>query len=189
MDESTTSRLLYEQIITEKHPSSIRALVYSDLAALAAIEGQLDRARELIKDALAAYPECPSAVAILKSLSAESVIRPENESQATLCRGYPDVVLHDRADGNVALERPAKIAIVSAMFNWPSGGGGNVHTVQLTTALRQSNYQVHHFYLKYEPWLIGDVVGNPAGSQAISFTESNWSLTEIQARVGGRKRV
>ena len=69
------------------------------------------------------------------------------------------------------------------MFNWPSSGGGNVHTVQLAQALQNANYEVHHFFIEYEPWTIGRVENNPIHSQAIIFNETHWSLAEVQSRM------
>jgi hypothetical protein len=58
------------------------------------------------------------------------------------------------ADPTVAVEPPAipiqpegagKVAILSFLFNWPSSGGGNVHTAELARFLARAGYTVHHF--------------------------------------------
>ena len=50
-----------------------------------------------------------------------------------------------------------RIAIVSLLFNWPSTGGGIVHTAELAKFLSLAGYEVCHFYAVYEPWRVGSV--------------------------------
>ena len=52
---------------------------------------------------------------------------------------------------------PIKIAILSFLFNWPSTGGGNVHTYELALFLGKAGYDVRHFYVSFPPWGIGGV--------------------------------
>ena len=39
-----------------------------------------------------------------------------------------------------------KVAILSFLFNWPSTGGGIVHTVELAHFLARAGYDVRHFH-------------------------------------------
>ena len=50
---------------------------------------------------------------------------------------------------------PLRIAIVSLLFNWPSTGGGIVHTAELAQFLSLDGYDVCHFFAVYEPWSVG----------------------------------
>jgi hypothetical protein len=78
---------------------------------------------------------------------------------------------------------PIRIAILSFLFNWPSTGGGNIHTVELATFLGRAGYQVRHIYVRYPEWgigRVGDVL--PFESQAMEFDRSSWGLDEIRAR-------
>ena len=50
-----------------------------------------------------------------------------------------------------------RIAIVSLLFNWPSTGGGIVHTAELAHFLSVDGYDVCHFFAVYEPWSVGGV--------------------------------
>ncbi len=52
---------------------------------------------------------------------------------------------------------PFRIAIVSLLFNWPSTGGGIVHTAELAQFLSLDGYDVCHFFAVYEPWSVGAV--------------------------------
>jgi glycosyltransferase involved in cell wall biosynthesis len=80
------------------------------------------------------------------------------------------------------LEGPGKVAILSFLFNWPSSGGGNVHTAELARFLARAGYAVHHFYPRYGPWAIGNVTDPPFPSEGLDFTEADWNVAGIQAR-------
>jgi glycosyltransferase involved in cell wall biosynthesis len=76
-----------------------------------------------------------------------------------------------------------RIAIVSFLFNWPSTGGGIVHTVELCRFLREAGYEVHHVYARFDPWEIGQVKGDlPLQSQCLEFAEVDWRLSAILDR-------
>jgi glycosyltransferase involved in cell wall biosynthesis len=78
---------------------------------------------------------------------------------------------------------PVKVALVSFLFNWPSTGGGIVHTVELAQFLGKAGYHVQHFYARYDPWDLGRVEKPPPFSrEALAFNESDWNLPAIQAR-------
>jgi glycosyltransferase involved in cell wall biosynthesis len=88
------------------------------------------------------------------------------------------------ADPQVA-EAPCagRVAILSSLFNWPSTGGGIVHTVELAHFLRAAGFEVRHFYARYEPWAIGRVEGAlPFPSEGLAFDEPGWTVPAIQAR-------
>jgi hypothetical protein len=78
---------------------------------------------------------------------------------------------------------PTRVAILSFLFNWPSTGGGNIHTVELATFLGRAGYEIRHFYACYPEWGIGRVGdGLPFQSDALEFDASDWCLDEIKAR-------
>lgn len=75
---------------------------------------------------------------------------------------------------------PPRIAIVSLLFNWPSTGGGIVHTAELAQFLRQSGYDVCHLYARFDPWEMGKVDGHlPYDAQELMFNESTWNRSSI----------
>ncbi len=51
--------------------------------------------------------------------------------------------------------RPVRVAVVSLLFNWPSTGGGNMHTAGLVDFLGRDGFEVRHFYARYPAWGIG----------------------------------
>ncbi len=78
--------------------------------------------------------------------------------------------------------RPTKVAILSFLFNWPSTGGGIVHTVELAQFLGRAGFQVRHFYAQYPPWEIGCVKYPPIPSVPLDFAQATWNVARIKAR-------
>ncbi|MFO0915197.1 MAG: glycosyltransferase family 4 protein [Pirellulales bacterium] len=129
-----------------------------DLAVLAAVEGDWDTAHVDLESA------CLDAAT--------------NRMAALNLNSLETVLIHRQQRA-----RRVRIVIVSALFNWPSHGGGNVHTIELAVALQHAGYDVHHLYLEHVSWDIGRVAESPFPSQAIHFTESTWNLSDLQDRV------
>jgi glycosyltransferase involved in cell wall biosynthesis len=76
-----------------------------------------------------------------------------------------------------------KVAILSFLFNWPSTGGGIIHTVELAQFLAKAGFDVRHFYAKFPEWGVGTVETKlPFPSQVIEFDASNWNTPSIQSR-------
>lgn len=79
---------------------------------------------------------------------------------------------------------PQKIAIVSFLYNWPSTGGGNIHTTELVQFLEQSGHEVQHFCVRYDPWQIGQIeAGAPLESQILNFSPEEWKANTIRDRI------
>jgi glycosyltransferase involved in cell wall biosynthesis len=137
----------------------LQALVENDIAALAAADGKLDFARAGFQAALGLDPECAAARSNLAHL------------------GLPKPA--------AAPDPPrVKVAIVSFLFNWPSTGGGIVHTVELARFLGEAGFDVRHFHVRHEPWGIGAVSEPlPFTSVALEFAEADWNAATIQRRV------
>ena len=77
---------------------------------------------------------------------------------------------------------PVKVAVISFLFNWPSTGGGIVHTVELCRFLTRAGYQVRHFYAAYPEWSIGQVNGLSLTSTVLTFAAQDWNIPAIQHR-------
>ncbi|MDR3637364.1 MAG: glycosyltransferase family 4 protein [Isosphaeraceae bacterium] len=87
-----------------------------------------------------------------------------------------------RSDRTESRDR-VRVAILSFLFNWPSTGGGNIHTVELGRFLSEAGYQVKHVYARYPAWGIGRVEGSmPFPSEGLEFRESDWNVPAIQER-------
>ncbi|QDV52166.1 glycosyltransferase family 4 protein [Gimesia fumaroli] len=77
-----------------------------------------------------------------------------------------------------------KIAIVSFLYNWPSTGGGNIHTTELVQFLTRAGYEVQHFCVRYDPWQIGQIeAGAPIQSQILNFAPEDWKANTIRNRI------
>jgi glycosyltransferase involved in cell wall biosynthesis len=144
-----------------------QALVRNDLAALAALTGTFDEARRGFQVALQLDPACEAAQRNLDFLDHDG---------AGSSPSSGDAVSSAPHDGRV------KVAILSFLFNWPSTGGGNVHSAELGPALARAGYRVKHFYARFVPWRIGEVSNPLFPWEAIDFDESAWTLAAIQKR-------
>ncbi|MFO0824981.1 MAG: glycosyltransferase [Gemmataceae bacterium] len=146
-------------LIDEETPPQLRALLQNDLATLAVLAGDQAQARERLQQALKLNPECEPARVNLALLT--------ETPEPTSPRPTPSLP---------ASSHSVRVAVVSLLFNWPSTGGGNVHSAELTLFLSQAGYEVRHFYAKYEPWGIGNVTEpTPYPTQAVSFSSSEWT--------------
>ena len=152
-----------------------RARITSDLAALRAVNGDLDAARDAWQAALALDPACEDAHQNLRTLATE--ITPlVSGAQSDIFQSYSHKT-------PVIDQTPCKVVIVSFLFNWPSTAGGIIHTVELATFLSRAGYEVRHYFARYEPWNLGTVKGRlPSPSQAIEFSEREWVAETIQRR-------
>jgi glycosyltransferase involved in cell wall biosynthesis len=74
-----------------------------------------------------------------------------------------------------------RLAILSFLFNWPSTGGGIIHTVELAQFLGRAGYDVCHIYARYARWGIGEV-GHalPYRTDALVFDDASWNSPTIQ---------
>jgi len=114
----------------------MRAMVENDLAALAAMDGDFESARARLNTALALDPACAPAK--------------ENSTQLDALRDalpQPGDVATPALPRNA--ESPIKVAILSLLFNWPSTGGGTVHTAEAGKFLGEAGYKVRHIYARY----------------------------------------
>jgi glycosyltransferase involved in cell wall biosynthesis len=146
----------------------LHALLQNDLAVLDAQEGNLEIAKKRLLTALARDPECETARANLHALNS-----PQTQPSRT------DASTRLESD----LEPPIRVAILSLLFNWPSTGGGTVHTYETAKFLATAGYAVKHFYAVLPEWGLGKV-SEPlaAPSEAIHFSPGQWQVAEIQAR-------
>src|SRR5262249_51160802 len=71
---------------------------------------------------------------------------------------------------------------LSFLFNWPTTGGGNVHTAELALFLSRAGYDVRHYYARYAPWGVGNVTGTPFPSFPLDFDDDSWNVPAIQQR-------
>jgi hypothetical protein len=167
--EFLKARQLFEDLLSLVHDKSDRAVVENNLGALAVGIGDPDAGRRRFRAALGLDPGCTTAqenLAFLDRLALEP--QADNTGVAPI------------ASSSAAQKR---LAIVSLLFNWPSTGGGTVHTAELGKFLGRAGYFVRHFYAQYAGWGVGNVTtetGVP--STPLSFDDTSWNIAEIQRR-------
>jgi glycosyltransferase involved in cell wall biosynthesis len=97
-------------------------------------------------------------------------------SSASIRERTPPIVARPAAS-------PVRVAILSLLFNWPSTGGGTVHTAETGKFLARAGYDVKHFYAQYADWKVGNVnLSLEIPSLAIAFETADWNAFEIQRR-------
>ncbi len=168
----------------------LRALIRNDLAVLAALESRFDEAKSGWQAAMEADPACLLAklnrdlmVGELERVSASA-----SEVPAPLQFAPAPTPMQPASNGpvNGMAHTPGnrtKVAIVSFLFNWPSTGGGNMHTAGLADFLGRAGYDVRHYYCRYPAWGLGGVAAPlPYESEALEFAQADWNVRAIQSR-------
>lgn len=161
--------------------------------------GQLDQAAELLEALGQRELDSHKRVEILSSLASvyaangreyqaiaacEMALRIDpsasmaKESLQLLTSGKDSV--RDRESRN---DRPRKIAILSLLFNWPSTGGGTIHTYELAKALGRAGYNVCHIFAQHDGWQVGEIeAGYDVPHIRIPFVGEEWKSSTIKVR-------
>ena len=161
--------------------SRLRALVLNDFAVLDAMEGKFEEACEQWRGVVEADEAC------LPARLNFGLVRAEMSWSAANGNSKPEIRNPNGEDGRAVPEarepRPVRVAVVSLLFNWPSTGGGNMHTAGLVEFLGRDGFEVRHFYAQHEPWGIGRVTrGDLIASEALAFAETEWNVPTIRQR-------
>ena len=160
----------YNKIAEQLDNPRLRSLVQNDLAVLAALEGDEKYARAGFIAAIENNDFKEPAKSNLAML--ESRMSRKDISNSVLIPKVPK-----------QSSQQCKVAVVSFLFNWPSTGGGNIHTVELAQFLIRAGYEVRHFFVEFKPWGIGRVREPlPFPSEKLEFEESEWTAQNIQTR-------
>ena len=167
------ARRAYGKLEVGTDDPRLKALIVNDLAVLEALDGNLEAARASLLSVLTVDDSCEPARLNAALLNAEFASPTSLPVSASLAVTAPS----EQPAG------PIRVAILSFLFNWPSTGGGTVHTAELARFLAGSGYEVRHFYARHLDWGVGRVdAPTPHPSQAIDFDDASWNLPEIQAR-------
>ncbi len=170
-EQFDAARFAYRTLQADDPPPAVQARVTNDLAVLNLMLGESRDVREQWAAALQLDPGCVAALANRSLLETGSIaVRLPNDQ-------HPSKV--PTPNGR---ER-ARVAIVSLLFNWPSTGGGTIHTVETGTFLARAGYDVRHFYAAYDGWSVGQV-HRPLEhvSEAVVFDESSWNPESVRQR-------
>jgi glycosyltransferase involved in cell wall biosynthesis len=148
----------------------LKFLVANDLAALAAISGDLDGSRAALEGLLEGDPGCEPARLNAAFLEAEHLVACPGQASA-------------RPATLTSALAPTRLAILSFLFNWPSTGGGIIHTVELARFLSRTGYEVRHFHPRRTDWGIGLVEAPlPIDSEALDFRDGPFDTATIRER-------
>ncbi len=144
----------------------LQARIQNDLGVLATVEGRLAEARQAFSAAASLSPSWS-----VPRDNQLRLIRHETGSSV----GTPS---------RIAANRRTRIAIVSLLFNWPSTGGGTVHTAETAKFLTRAGYEVRHFVIGYGGWSVGNITDTADWPvERLDFDESHWQRSEIQRRI------
>lgn len=154
-------RTLLEEI-SESDATPARSIIFTNLAAIEAALGNGRTARQLL-----------------------SKIPPRDRSPAVTHNAK--MLEKDAKNSVFTPHHPARlrgrISLVSFLFNWPSTGGGIVHTVELAKFLSQAGYEVQLVHPVLPEWGIGQVDNTcPVPTTPLAFSLNDWSIPEIQHR-------
>jgi glycosyltransferase involved in cell wall biosynthesis len=163
-------RLLTEAEHATKE-QAVLALARNSHGVLAAMKGDLAAAEQQFRSALEIDADC--------ALASDNLALLQKDRAAVSVTGSRPAGAHSQEE-TVAM-RPTRVAILSFLFNWPTTGGGNVHTAELALFLNRAGYDVRHYYARYSPWGIGRVHDTPYPSHALAFEESDWNLANVKA--------
>ena len=194
-----------------KGDSRLRVLIQNDLAVLAAVYGKYDEACQGWRAGIESNNECLPARLNLGLLEAElswavPVANSEEEGGPTGVSAPPDSApagvsaLREggantgrQADRGVGPTGQIRVAVLSFLFNWPSTGGGNMHTAGLVDFLGRDGYEVRHFYARYPGWGIGRVDGDAylrgGDSEVCSCADEEETFGRADGGVGDPRRT
>ena len=150
------------QELVELEQGDKLSLVLNNLGSVEAALGDAGKARQLYERALAITADYEPAIQNLDFLKQQRDSKPD--------------------DLDLTNQTPARrIAIISLLFNWPSTGGGTVHTKELAQFLTQAGYEVHHFYAVFSEWEIGVVSEDlPYPATPLVFDPDTWNEENIR---------
>jgi glycosyltransferase involved in cell wall biosynthesis len=146
----------------------LRALIENDIGALYALDGNAAEAAIHFDRALTFDSRCETAR--LNRLLIE-------DAHERMSHDAKNVVT------NVAPASCGTIAILSFLFNWPSTGGGIIHTVELAKFLALAGFSVHLIHPQFPSWGIGTVDETcPVETEPLPFEENEWQIEGIKSR-------
>lgn len=166
------ARSLYEELAPRVRLKRLNSLVHNDLAALTTLAGDLTAAEGGFRRALELNPKSRTIPRNLAALQAAVELEPAGGNGEV--RPVPS---------QVQPEGRCKVAVLSFLFNWPSTGGGILHTIELVRFLSRAGYDVKHIFARNLPWGVGRVEQDlPYRPQPLEFDDRDWNMPEIQRR-------
>lgn len=158
--DTSTAEDAFQALLRSPPDAFWQAVLSNDLACLAAIRGDMPR----------------SLAALETTVSLDPGFALAHQNLTTV----RDLSL---AADSFRTGKRARIAVLSLLFNWPSHGGGTVHTAEAGRFLTAAGHTVRHFFARYEPWGIGRIERPPpVDSQVLEFDRGSWCRESIQQK-------
>jgi glycosyltransferase involved in cell wall biosynthesis len=179
------AKRLRDQLTLENVAQKLAAIIQGMLHEQAEFGDARRKAREDNDQAveLAVNGETESARSDLNRIleTAPSYLLAEENLALLSANGKSDA--QSAVSSNGAIKKRTKVALASFLFNWPSTGGGIVHTVELGKFLQAAGFEVHHFYARRLADGIGRVLDSlPYEDTAIEFADDEWNVVAIRER-------
>jgi hypothetical protein len=189
-EDARVAYLRLARVFSRSTNPRLRAFVQNDLAVLDAMEGKLEEACEQWRGVVEADEACLPARLNFGLIRAEMSWSPAhgNSKFDNQAGNSKHEIRNPNGDDFGAVPearepRPVRVAVLSLLFNWPSTGGGNMHTAGLIDFLGRDGFDVRHFYAQYEPWGIGRVTRDDlVASEGLPFAETEWNVPAIRQR-------
>jgi glycosyltransferase involved in cell wall biosynthesis len=169
---------MLEKLAHDDYPDQMKAMAHNAIGTIRGVQENYNGAIESFRTSLTLDPKCLEARLNLDFLGTYFPIDAEPPGQAA-GNARPDAP--SKTSLPKASEPLVRLAILSFLFNWPSTGGGNIHTVELAKFLARAGYEIQHFYAKCPSAGLGRVEDSlPFESCAIEFDIERSSAREIQ---------
>ena len=159
-----------------------KAQLANDLAVLQAWQGDIEVAAEGFQRAGRLAP----GFTLPKDNAAQLQDRLLNRRRLPTAEQPPANSAHEGLTGRATepstqTDDRVRVGVLSFLFNWPSTGGGIVHTVEMCKFLARAGYAVQHISCRIEPWKIGRVEAElPYEPVVLDLDPASWSMASIQ---------
>ena len=169
---------MLEKLIRENYPDHMKALAHNAIGAIRGLREEYPEAIESFRTALRLNEHCLDARLNLDLIASffPDFRQDPAAAHGVQANGVPAVA--PRQDEEAARVR---VAVLSFLFNWPTSGGGNIHTVELVDFLGRSGNEVRHFHARSLEAGLGRVDASlPFASTAIDFEVGRSTARNIQ---------
>ena len=183
--EYGAARKIYWELLQTDLSIKTRSRIQNDLSAIAAVQGHsysallhASRIEETnTNSSLFAHNRSQLAKIDNPARLVHSDSRNQNQISSEFAQDTKKLTVRS-TDGE-----QVKVAILSLLFNWPSTGGGTVHTKELADFLERDGYQVQHIYAVNESFGVGSVTQELGYSATpLHFDDIQWNEATIRQR-------